>query len=107
MGTGLYCCFVPLNLQRRRLPPPPSFMKMLFFIFKDRKKDGVCLHGMVGCECHYQMYFNGTFWEMTRQGALKYSTKEEAETAAFLLVMRNNDDFGEISVKEFEWESGE
>lgn len=82
-------------------------MNKLWFVVKERRSETLCTHAMSGCLCHYELYFDGEKWEMARQNALKYSTKEEAETAAFMLVVRDGKDTGEVSAKEYVWESEE
>lgn len=77
---------------------------MAWYIFKDRIADGVCQHGAAGCLCHYELYFDGTLWDMVRRNALKYNTKAEAESAAFMLVVTHGEDTGKLSVKEMAWE---
>jgi len=75
-----------------------------WYIVKERLSKGVCTHGAQGCLCHYELYFDGEEWDMARHNSLKYSTKEEAESAAFLLVVNQGEEIGKVVVKEMLWE---
>ena len=41
---------------------------------------------------------------MARHNVLRYSTREEAESAAFLLVVKQGEEMGKVKVKEMAWE---
>jgi hypothetical protein len=80
-----------------------------WYIVKERRQKR-CDHpgGPNGrCTCNYEMYFDGNIWDMARHNALRYSTKEEAESAAFLLVVKQGEDMGKVTVKEMEWNPDE
>ena len=80
-------------------------MQTLWVIYKARSvSNKKCPHpDPTRCLCRYDMFFDGHEWQMATHNALKYSTREEAESAAFLLVTQQADEIGKIMVKEIKW----